>query len=433
MNIRHWQILVFTGLFSCSALASSQTGANGKTLFEQGKYRQALDYFRQQQASGHASNVNTYNMAVTLYRLKRYGEARKLFLSLTKSSDWRPLADYNLGLIARATGNHARATHYFKLAADQHTNGKIRALAQARLGAAKHRPNSRNRWIAIVRARAGHDSNAPRLADDLMAGSGQGADNYMEWLGFAQTWLNGNPGDGVKFYALAFDRQFQQFSSLDTQVVGGDISWEHPMGDLHTTAAVRLMHLRFGGAPLANQLQADLSISKDVHLSTFSVSWLPARFFASTRYHQLDGSQQRLELAWEHAGKSVRMRARYRYEVNHRADLAQGSYFASYSPTRNGIKADALWRISPKLRIDVYAEFRHSKYHGVDSLRDTNGQVRTAVRTNNRLTAGSWLAYNLSRPLTLRLALAHVRSADTYDLYSYSSSKVSASLQYSFF
>ena len=125
----NWLLLIVAATLTANASAASSADITGKQLFKEGKYQQALDYFQRQQAAGRGSKVNTYNMAVCLYRLNRYSESKRLFLKLTSDNRWRPLANYNLGLIARMTGTPREAKHYFQLAANQRTNSKIRALA----------------------------------------------------------------------------------------------------------------------------------------------------------------------------------------------------------------------------------------------------------------------------------------------------------------
>ena len=433
MGKRNWLLLIVVAFFTANAFATSSANITGKQLFQERKYQQAFDYFKRQEAAGRGSNVNTYNMAVCLYRLNRYAESRRLFLKLSSDNRWRPLANYNLGLIARMIGTPGEARHYFTLAANQRTNTKIRTLALRRLDAYPKESTNRGKWIALVRARAGHDTDAARLPPDLLATSSQGADNYMEVLGFAQSWITGKPNDGVKFYALALDRRFNTLHSVDTQVVGGNVSYAHKFYGLQTESGMKLMHTNIHGVSVSDQLQARFALSQDFSGNQLSIVWMPSHYFASSAYPQVEGSQQRVELSWRYDTPAATLKAKYRYEVNNRADLTQGATFASYSPTRNGFKGEALWRFSPRIRADAFVTYQHSVYAGINSMVDTNGLVKTAQRINNKSTAGGWLAYQISPPWTLRLSFTHVKSADNFNLYSYSSSNISASIAYIMF
>lgn len=433
MGKRNWLLLIVVVFFTANASATSSANITGKQLFQEGKYQQALDYFQRQEAAGRGSSVNTYNMAVCLYRLNRYAESRRLFLKLSSDYRWRPLANYNLGLIARMTGTPREAQHYFRLAANQRTNSKIRTLALTRLEGYPKKSAHSGKWIALIRARAGHDTDATRLAADLLATSSQGADNYMEVLGFAQTWITGKPNDGLKFYALAMDRRFNTFHSVDTQVAGGDLSYEHELYGVQTESGMKLLHTSIHGVSVSSQVQARFAVNQDFSGNLLSIAWMPSRYFASSAYPQVDGSQQRVELSWRRDTPQATLKATYRYEVNNRADLTQGATFASYSPTRNVFKGEAMWRFSSRIRADAFVTYQHSVYAGINSMVDTNGLVKTAKRINKKTTAGAWVAYQITPPWTLRLSFTHVKSADNFNLYSYSSSRISASIAYIMF
>ena len=429
----NWLPLIVVAFFTANASATSSANIAGKQLFQEGKYQQAFDYFKRQEAAGRGSNVNTYNMAVCLYRLNRYAESRRLFLKLSSNYRWRPLANYNLGLIARMTGTPREAHHYFTLAANQRTNAKIRSLALRRLEAYPKEPEQSGKWIALIRARAGHDTDATRMAADLLATSSQGADNYLEVLGFAQTWITGNPHDGVKFYALALDRRFSTFHSVDTQVAGGDLSYEHQFYGVQTESGMKLLHTNIDGVTVSSQVEARFALSQDFSGNLLSIVWMPSHYFASSAFPQVDGSQQRIELSWRRDTPQATLKATYGYEVNNRADLTQGATFASYSPTRNVFKGEALWQFSHRIRADAFVTYQHSIYAGINSMVDTDGLVKTAQRRNNKTTAGAWVAYQITPPWTLRFSFTHVKSADNFNLYSYSSSRISASIAYIMF
>lgn len=428
MDIR---VRLATAVLAC-ALSSTAWGSepDGKTLFNRGDYQGALAWFQQQDSAGHSTPANTYNIAVTLYRLQRYAEASTLFRALTRQPEWQPLADYNLGLIARDQGNADEARRYFRLAANQPGNTRIRSLAAQRLNELDGRAPRKPGNIALISLGGGHDSNAAHRSDDLTQGASSGTDNYTELLGLAQTYIEGRPGNGTRVYAIAFQRNFRHIDSVDSQVLGGNIDFEHPLHGLATRTSAKLLNIRVGGQALANELELEFKLSKAWPNTAVSLAWLPAHFRASSHYPQLDGSRQRLELGWRHTGRTVALNAMYRHETNDRADYDNGTTMASYSPTRDYWQGGASWNVARALEVGVTLSYEDSRYPGVDTLRDTDGNIKTAHRDNATTRLSAIVQYNFAPAWDLHVVYDHVRSSDSFNLYTYAGSGLNLSIRH---
>lgn len=425
-------------VIAASAAANTGDVQDGKALFSHGKYEQALEKFERRLESGKATDATRYNIAVTLYRLGRYDEARDRFLALGELPKWKPLADYNLGLVAMAMKNRAAARQYFELAANQRRSTKIATLARDRLDALdesrqrKRASAAADSWTILFNTKAGYDSNALSLADDLVQGGETGEANFMELMGYAQTWLSGTRNDGVKFYVFGFGRQFEDFDSVDSDILGTSLSLERPWGNLDTETGIRLLHSRVASTTVADQLQLKAELSRTFDSSKVSIAYQPSYFFASDEYQQIDGWQHRIEVGWKKVLSPVTLKARYRFEVNDRTDRQRGAAFYSYSPTRNNIKGEVAWRFHRALTLALMMEYQHSDYDGENTLRDSDGEVRTATRVNRRRKIGAELEYRIAKPLKLSMTYEHIDADDTFALYEYDKSKIYGALEYRF-
>lgn len=415
-------------LLGVAITASATAAESGKSLFEAGNYQAAEKAFRYELDHGKGTDVTRYNLAVTLYRLHKYEASKSLFEKLATKPKWQALAWYNLGLIARAENRQDMAARLFRQA-EHADNVKIRRLAHAQLEAARE---SSSRWSGIVTTHTGYDTNAARLANDLLAGANDGSDSYLDALGFAQYRANGTAKEGLYFYGIGYARHYSDLSSLDTRVVGGGSYITRPISGLDSKFGIRLLHTQLGGSPVANQLELSFGLSKQWAGNWFSVAFKPGHYYASDTYNQIGGDRQRIEVKWRRQLDKALLKTRYRWEHNDRNDLQDGTLFSSYSPTRNSVRAEIEWPVFRKFEIDLKLGWRHSLYDGVNNMRDTSGQVKSAQRVSHRTTLGTSISYRPISPLKLSLSYEHFNANDTFRIYDYNKSVYTASLEYTF-
>lgn len=428
-------VCLVVSLLAGNALAEEEP--NGQTLFKNGRYEEALKYFRQEVRNGNKSKAVQYNIAVSLYRLGRYEASRKHFLELADQPKWQPLAWYNLGLVAEAMNEKNEAREWFELGSIQGRSEKISTLSKRKLKSldgsrqpVKRAQSKGQEWLTLINVAAGRDSNAASLADDLVQSSSDAADNFSDLLIYGQKYVQGRAGDGMKLYGLGFSRQFSEFESLDSQVFGAGVVWEKPFQNLGSETGMRVTQLRVDGARAANQVQLKAGVLKRSGRNSFTATYLPSRFFASNDYEQIDGWQHRLDFGWRRSLDPFTISAKYRYEVNDREDRQTANGFSSYSPVRNAVIGELAWRVTRALNINVGAMYQHSDYDGTNIIRDIGGEVESASRTNEKMKVGLGMEYRFTRALKVSGAYEYIDSTDTFDVYEYDKNQFQASLEY---
>lgn len=430
------------GLLATTPLLAEQNqnpAQQGLVAFKNGEYRPALDYFLQAERAGNDSEALQYNIAVSLYRLKRYAESEARFMALIKLEKWRPLVHYNLGLLAEARGDIEAAKKWYEHGATQQQYEKLRVLSGQKLEklsvktiASVSRVAGHRNWMGLFSLSMGNDSNAASLAGDLLENPSRAQDTYSEWLAYAQTYFKGEAGNGTKFYGMGFSRQYSDFNYLNSQVIGMGLIREFPMGAYKVEAGARLTHVRVDSAQLANQLQGKLGVTRVTNVGIFDLAYLPSRYFAADAFQQIDGWQHRLEAGWTKRFEVLTFKARYRFERNDRDDLRRGESFASYSPDRNGIKGQLDWKLNNAFGLGFSAERIRSTYDKANRLRDTDGEIKQATRSTRQTLLSADLHYRWGRHWRAKGEYQYVDTNDNFDLYTYDKKRLSATVEYQF-
>lgn len=441
-------VLCLSGLLVTTPLIAEQNqtpAQQGLAAFKNSEYRQALNHFLQAEQAGNNSEALQYNIAVSLYRLKRYRESEARFMALIKFDKWRPLVHYNLGLLAEAGGDIEAAKKWYGLGAAQQQYEKLRILSGQKLEklavktvdpSIKKKTDAsaapRRNWMALFSLSMGNDSNAASLAGDLVENPSNAEDAYSEWLAYAQTYFKGEAGNGNKIYGMGFSRQYSDFSYLNSQVIGLGLIREFPLGACKAEAGIRLTHVRVDSAQLANQLQGKLGITRVTNAGVFSLAYLPGRYFAADAFQQIDGWQHRLEGAWTKRFEALTFKARYRFENNDRDDLRRGESFASYSPDRSSIKGQLDWKLNSAFDLGFSAERIRSTYDDENRLRDTDGEIKQAMRSTMQTVLSIGLRYRWSRHWRAKGGYQYVDTKDNFELYTYDKNRISATMEYQF-
>jgi hypothetical protein len=183
---------------------------------------------------------------------------------------------------------------------------------------------------------------------------------------------------------------------------------------------------------LIRQLQASLGLSRSIGTGTFSLKYLPSRYFSGDRYSQIDGWQQRLEAGWRRRFNVWTLETRYRYEINDRDDLRRDDSFSSYSPRRNGVLGKLDRRFGHALDLSLALEYTRSRYPDENRLRDTDGTVKRTARANEQIRFAAGLGYNWNKSLRLKGEYEYIDTEDSFDLYTYDKSRINAALEYQF-
>ncbi len=428
------KLLALSVLLAISPLkAQDNLNQRGIFAFNNGDYETALEIFEEIEANGNATESTQYNIAVSLYRLGRYEDSRRRFVELQDEPQWRELVNYNLGLVMEAMGEEDRALSYYRSAADQSQHEKIRSLARLKIDSLNQDDTRQQTpvagvqiqndvakdWAALVKLSGGVNSNATSLADDLIDETSNTEDTFAEILLYGHKYLIGNQRDGLRLYGLAFDRAYEEFRYLDSRIAGVGMVYEKPFAGFDTEMGVRYTQTRLVSETVANQLQLNLGISKRLSVGTFSLDYFASDFDAGKSFQQIDGTQQRIEVDWSKRWNDVNFRLRYRHETNDREDLSRGAAFASYSPDRDSLRGEFRWQISNRVSSKLYYEITDSDYQQTNTLRDSDGTVRSQIRENEKQQAGVTFNYQINSHWRLSADVRHTDADDNYKLYSY--------------
>ncbi len=421
----------------CAAInANGQQNSAGIEAFRSGDYQAALAAFEEAERAGSTAESLQYNIAVSLYRLGRYDEARERFEALVGKSQWQVLVRYNLALVAQATANTEAAIEYFRLSAQQQENEKVRTLAQEKLQRLQSQQATRTtnapskRFTAVVSLSGGEDSNATSLADELLESRKSAKDSFHEVLLYGQWQASGSQRNGLRFYALGFDRAFNTFDNLDSSVVGFGSVYSKPVGRFQVEGGVRATHTSLAAEDVADQLQVSLGVSRDYAFGLMSLNVSAAQFNAAERFQQIDGDQQAIELKWEKKFAEVTIRSRYRVEQNERQDQQRGGAFASYSPQRQALRMEMRWQASQALSTGIAAEYIDSQYGDKNRLRDVDGSIKEQQRENSQVKLNADISYRLSSHWRLKALYQFTEQRDNFSIYDYNKHRVLGSIEY---
>lgn len=435
---RIFAIAILTAAIAAQAQDSNSNPNPGISAFNEGRYDEALTQFEQQEREGMSTDALQYNIAVSLYRLQRYDQAKARFLNLVDKAQWRVLVQYNLGLLAQAQGEREEALRYFRAGTQQQENERVATLAQSKLAelenvaSAASPPTTAKRFSSVISLSAGDDSNATSLANDLLDTNSNASDTFHELLLYGQYQISGTSRDGFNVYGLGFDRAFNEFSRLDSRVIGAGLGFAKPVGNYQFETGLRLTRTSLDSEEVADQTQVSLGVSRQWSFGTLNLDLRASRFGAAAPYQQIDGDQQQLELGWRKRLGDFTFKTRYRYEENDRQDLQRGGAFASYSPTRHALRAEMRWQASATLSTGFAAEYIDSQYDGVNRLREVDGSIKQAQRQGEQRRLSADIAYRLSANWLLRAQYQLTDQRDNFDIYQYDKHRVLGSVEFQY-
>lgn len=168
---------------SCLAISPSALAAaydsfeDGNRLFRDELYWAALLRYQEASEAGMDTPMLHFNTGVANYHAQQHTRARVALLKSAETPELRVISHYNLGLNAYAAGNVGEALDWFRRAADQEQNDKIRKMAIiaiSRLQAERQTTDP-----VLVREERRKEKEKPAVSFDLRARVGIGSDDNI--------------------------------------------------------------------------------------------------------------------------------------------------------------------------------------------------------------------------------------------------------------
>jgi tetratricopeptide (TPR) repeat protein len=434
MQIRHWLMLMvfMPAIANADFLDSYQAGV---VAFRDGKYEEALMYFNRAENQGINTPNLHYNLGATFYKTKRYDQAEKRFHKLTDLPEWKPLAFYNLGLIAEVRGNRDVAMDYYFKAYHSAGPSRIKQLAARKLDELEPAPTDNDavrQWYGLLSASIGYDDNAVMMPDDTLAVRDKASDFFTDLYGFGGRYFQSDGFDrlridaglyarlyaeeseftcGSLFAGITRDKQYNTWNSRLGLWVNADFIEDHFYA---TTPTVRLVfNRRFE--------KLTLSLAN-------SLSWVEAE----KKYEYLTGVRNRVTAELGSRLYAAGVRAGYEAEYNNRRDLQADSDFFSYSPIRHRIYAGLDYAVTRNWTVNVRGEFRRSLYPDANTRLNQDGSVIRNKREDDRLVAALRGEYKITPETSIFAEYHHTDNDSNVFNYTYASNQILLGVQKSF-
>ena len=151
----------------------------GTKAFENNKYEQAIDYFKQASRQGLDTPALHYNLGVAYFKSGNLNQAEKEFQTISRSEGYVPLAHYNLGLIALRKGEKQSAASHFRVTLRNTENTNLRKLADRQLDKVAPSKQKPRTWWGYYSFAGGYDDNVTLDEDSQIQGN-TGKDAFGE-------------------------------------------------------------------------------------------------------------------------------------------------------------------------------------------------------------------------------------------------------------
>lgn len=348
-----------------SANEASDAWAAGQQAFDQQDYTLALSHFEKARDAGVSGPAVHYNIGVCKYKLGDYAEAGKTFSLLDAGyPKMRPLAQYNLGLVALKQSNPDAAINHFR---DSYFSSidepKLRAMSSTMLRRIIDEHVPPKSWLRTFSIRGGFDDNAT-LQDEAALTAGATADSpFVEISGTLRGPFNTRNGfrlDGG-FFLLSYS-DADEFDQTTVQL-GGLYDWHRSDWGVQFGAYASTTTL--GGDSYGSSTRLSSRVSRKLSAtSTLSLRYRYENVSAGDAiFAGVDGSRQRVEIRYRWFSDSRSLNFGYTNETNDRLD-------PSVSPDRNQFRFNYRYAPENGWGFGLGAAIRSSDYGDLELPRD---------------------------------------------------------------
>jgi tetratricopeptide (TPR) repeat protein len=363
------RLLILVSLFVATSISAADQGiANnafeaGTTAFAQNNYLLALSSFQVARDSGLDGPAIHYNIAVCHYKLSDYQAAESAFrIVADEYPAMRPLAQYNLGLVAMKQSRDGDARSYFEQARLSSSDEKITELADRMLDRLDPTPEPK-RWFSMINVQLGYDDNVSLVADIGLPVGESAASNFTEAFGFISGPLSAR--SAFRFDGSLYSIRYSDVQGFDQNVLrlGGVYQWQ--WNNWRAEAGPHLYHSTLDGNGFEQTVGAGIALKRAINDQTsFSASYEHDEIDEiESQFSFVSGSRDRFRLLLQNRSPKAITTVGYVLELNDRQN-------PNVSPTRNRFFARLRYSLRPNWLIDLEASLRASSYDDLPEQRD---------------------------------------------------------------
>jgi hypothetical protein len=382
----------------------------GVAQYRSGDYASALYLFQRARAEGNRNPNLSFDIALTLYQLRRDDEARRAFENLSFEPGYESFAEYHLGLLAVRAGDRELAAASLRRTATGAQHAPLRQLAGATL-AELDGLLPRSRLAAYASLGAGYDTNAGYQPDELQEVAGTEA-SFVEGVGAIDRPL----GRGQYLLGSVFAREYTDAAGEEFSQQTGQVALRGETGGRAWRASLtgRVEAAWLGGESLhqATTLAAE---GRRVAGPGALIGRLAATYYdAGEVFAELHGWRQRAGLEFVLGN----MAYGYELERNERADLQDEPEFASRSPVRHQVSLRSQRPLSARLGLEWGVRYRYSHYRDDDRF-VADGALQQERRKDTLAEAQLGTRWRLARHWSLLAEGRYAANRSTIPGYEY--------------
>jgi len=427
-------LLTITG-FSFSALAEKKPVVISDVEINNATLQQSLSQYQKLYSNNRSPRV-IYNLGVICYKLKKYPQAKKLFLKLLPVESYHLIAKYNLALVAYKAGDKVQAIDWFRKINDHahshqssdDSSEKIKMLARLQLnkltvdGTGQKSPQLKNHLSTYFFTYYGYDDSVTGLDP---TGNGYNGDEFAKVYGLLTFKLD-QLIDGfetrlsyyLKDYVSLHEYDFSQ-TALNLTKYFKQSHWRHYLRLGFKTST-------YGALDYQSDTELDMQtrFKRASHQYTVRYRYddLSSR---DILFEQYQGKQQRLTFSYQQILALHSLSMGLELEDNERLNLASAGVIYNYSPSRQKIQLKWQYRLATDWQTQLDYEFRDSHY---DNLNPVGGQIRDDALESSRLR----LKYRLQKNYWLMTDFRYLHNQSSIVIYNYSRNILSLGLSATF-
>ena len=404
-------------LLLCPSAALASAGDDyeaGIRLFKEGDYHSAITRFESARNAGMSTAALYFNLGSAYFKIGKYAESKRYFNRVVEYPEKRPLAEYNLGLIALKQNDAYQALKHFEYAEKNSKNKKIIDLSKQKIASLQ---SILKPWKVQLAAYIGYDDNISVTPDNLALGVD---DSFYDILANADVVVHGQRQRGWLLSASYFKIDYRDSNEFNQDYFTAGVRNEHRFGEWNTIAHLRAGRSSFGGQDLQSFYKLDVLGNKS--FSGNQKILLQYRFddFTSENptYDYLEGWRQRAKIRYARNTVKHNVQAYYELELNERGELVTNAFSYEYSPTRHTLGAKYTYKLNNRWFLTGDLWYRDSDFPA----------SATVDRQDQRWTINALLDYRIDSTLLVKTNVKYIDKQSTFDLYTYDRTIVSLGL-----